>query len=254
MQFKLKLTKVEERNFLPLNYRYEISKAIVRLLNKGCSPSADKKMVRRMDELRTFTFGDLEFDDFIVHQESGLIEHNSEQVSLEVRFLIDPLEENMIKDLLLYQNIELGDCGYHISQVKSTEAIEFQDIMSYRCLCPLVLRGNDDCGSSNYLSPTDHTFSKSFKVNLIKKVLRSHPEIPALEDLDQYCPEFQFQLLTEPQKQGFKVRTSDDNQVDAIGYQFDFQMKASPILHELGFYEGFGLQHSMGLGFVEVIS
>ena len=39
-----------------------------------------------------------------------------------------------------------------------------------------------------------------------------------------------------------------------IGYQFDFQLKASPVLHELGFYEGFGLRHSMGLGFVEVIA
>src|SRR5690606_40224326 len=107
--------------------------------------------------------------------------------------------------------------------------------------------------SISFLSPRDTILNQFLKVALITRLLREHPEVSGLKDLDQYSPECQFRLLSEPKKAGFHIQCDGSCQ-NIVGYQFDFQLKASPVLHELGFYEGFGLTHSMGLGFVEVLA
>jgi len=252
MQFKLKLRKIKESGFLPLNYRYGFTQAVSDLLEKAMAyHGAADPIYFRNQVSKSFTFDNFKFDSYEIHHQEERILHRGKELSLEIRFLIQ--DEAFIKKTLLGQQIELGESSYKISGVQSVPPIDFGDVMVYRCICPISLVASSGSGSISFLSPTDQKFHKSFKVNLIKRLLQSHPEVSGLRDLDQYCPEFQFQLLTEPKEKGFNIKANGSFQ-NVIGYQFDFQLKASPVLHELGFYEGFGLQHSMGLGFVEVIA
>ena len=254
MQFQLKLTKGEGRSILPLSYRYGFSRAISNLVDKtiGNNQALGRSGFRNRIA-KSFTFGNFNFDTHEIRHQEQLIVHQGNEVILDIRFLIDDDEEDLIKEMFLDQHITVGDTAYEVSQIKSKPTIDFQDVMAYRCLCPISLATNCPSGNPSFLSPKDKGFHKSLKIDLIKRLLRSHPEMWGLQDLDQYCPEFQFQLLTEPKKKGFNIKTKGSFQ-HVIGYQFDFQLKASPVLHELGFYEGFGMQHSMGLGFVEVIA
>src|SRR5690606_5340165 len=254
MQFKLKLIKEDKSGVLPTNYRYGFSKAVSSVIDHGIAnhPFVTSTNCRSADT-QSFTFGNFTFDFYQLQQQEGLIVHQGKEANVEIRFLVDDEEEDWIRKTLMNQRITLGDSSYHISKIETVAPIEFQDVMAYRCLCPLSLVKNSPSGNRYFLSPKDKDFPKSLKIDLIKRLLRSHPEVSGLENLDQYCPEFQFQLLSEPKEKGFNIK-SNGNFQSVIGYQFDFQLKASPILHELGFYEGFGLQHSMGLGFVEVIA
>ena len=254
MQFQLKLTKGEGRSILPLSYRYGFSRAISNLVGKASGNNQTPDCSSFRDRISTsFTFGNFTFDtNEILHQEE-LIFHQGNELTLEIRFLIDDDEEDLIKEMFLNQHITVGDTTYEISQINAKPTIDFQDVMVYRCLCPISLIKNNPSGSTLFLSPKDKGFHKSLKIDLLKRLLRSHPEMSGLQDLDQYCPEFQFQLLSEPKEKGYNIKTNCSFQT-VIGYQFDFQLKASPVLHELGFYEGFGLGHSMGLGFVEVLA
>jgi CRISPR-associated endoribonuclease Cas6 len=252
MQFELKLTKEKRRSALPLNYRYGFSKAVSKLMDKGIAhhPIADSADFQNRVS-KSFTFGNFSFDSHEIHKKDKKILHLGEEAAVEIRFLIDDKYEDRIKRFLLRQQFDLG--RYEISSIRSLSPIDFQDVMAYRCVCPISLVIKCPSGNTSFLSPEDQYFNTCLKVHLIKRLLRFHPEVTGLEDLEQYCPEFKFQLLSEPKEKGFHIKSNDGVQ-NVIGYQFDFQLKASPVLHELGFYEGFGLQHSMGLGFVEVIA
>lgn len=254
MQFKLNLTKGKSGSALPLNYRYDFYKDISRLIDRGIKhhPTANPSDFGN-GVSNSFTFGNFHFDSYEIHHQEERIVHHGREFSLEIRFLIEDEEEGFIKNSLLGQQVQLGDTSYKISSLKSVPPIEFQDVMVYRCMCPISLIAKCPSGAINFLSPDDKNFNNTLKIDLIKRLLRSHPEMSGLKDLDQYCPEFQFQLLSEPKEKGMNIKSNGTSQ-SVIGYQFDFQLKASPVLHELGFYEGFGLQHSMGLGFVEVIA
>lgn len=254
MQFKLKLIKEKNGDTLPMNYRYEFSKAVSKLMEEAIARHGDVVPMHFHTQIcKSFTFGNFTFDFYQIHQQEGHIVRQGREAAVEIRFLVDDEEENLIKKALLLQRITLGDTSYQISQIETVPLIDFQDVMAYRCLCPISLVNSSPSGNRGFLSPKDRDFHKSLKIDLIKRLLRSHPEVSGLENLDQYCPEFKFQLLSEPKEKGFNVK-SNGSFHSVIGYQFDFQLKASPVLHELGFYEGFGLQHSMGLGFVEVIA
>ncbi len=80
------------------------------------------------------------------------------------------------------------------------------------------------------------------------------PQIQGLKDLDNYCPEIRFELMNEPQKRGIIMQTQFDETIEGIGYKFEFKVRASPILQELGYFGGFGSKNVLGFGCVEVIS
>src|SRR5690606_29277725 len=139
--------------------------------------------------------------------------------------------------------------------VQAVPPIDFQDVMVYRCKGPISLASSCPSGDTCVLSPRHESLKHFLQIDLIQRLLHCSPEVSDYneDDLDQYCPEFQFELLSERKEEGFNVKANDAFQ-SVVGYQFDFQLKASPVLHEIGFYNGFGLQQSMGLGFVEVIA
>ena len=260
MQFKLQLSQSKGRCFLPFNYQYELSQAISRLLEKA-EPFNNPLLSRNCIAYESngcgpFTFSQLKFDGFLLHQQNQRIEHIGQHATLEIRFGDDNAAWGSIKKMLLYQQIVLGDIPYQVSKMEVVSPVEFNDVMFYRCLTPLSLlaksRGHE--GDAKYLSPSDEGFHKIFKENLLQRLLRFQPEFQSLKELDRYCPEIQFELLNEPKRKGITLKRSVEEPLDIIGYQFDFKLKASPILHELGYYEGFGSQSALGFGYVEVLS
>ncbi len=255
MQFKLTLRKENKTGALPVNYRYDFYKNISALIDRSIAlQDVPFSSDFRNRVVSSFTFGLFDFDAYEIREQAQRVVHLGEDLSLEIRFLIEDQEEDFIQKALTNQQVLLGDTIYRIAAVKSVPPMDFQDVMDYRCMCPISLATHcPSSGSISFLSPRDQSFNDFLKVDLIKRLLRDHPEVSGLKDLGQYCPEFQFRLLSEPKKEGFHIQCDESCQ-SIVGYQFDFQLKASPVLHELGFYEGFGLTHSMGLGFVEVLA
>lgn len=255
MQFKIILNK-KKGGILPVNYRYDFYTAVSDLIVKVVDhyPVADPLDFRRR-VAKSFTFSNLNFDSYEIHHRQEVIAHRGKEVSLEIRFLIEDEEKTLIEKALQGQKITLGKTNYQIVTVQAVPPIDFQDVMVYRCKCPISLASSCPSGDTCFLSPRDESFKNFLKIDLIKRLLQCSPEVSDFneDDLDQYCPEFQFELLSEPKEKGFNVKANDAFQ-SVVGYQFDFQLKASPVLHEIGFYKGFGLQQSMGLGFVEVIA
>jgi CRISPR-associated endoribonuclease Cas6 len=98
-------------------------------------------------------------------------------------------------------------------------AVEFNDVMAYRCLTPLSLlaQSRDHGGGAKYLSPSDEDFHKLFKENLLRRLLRFQPEFQSLKELDRYCPEIQFELLNRPEKKGITLKRNAEEPLNIVG-------------------------------------
>src|SRR5690606_24815888 len=232
MQFTLQLTRSKGRCFLPFNYQYELSKTISRLLGSA-KPLNDVLLSQNCRGLEgngggSFTFSQLKFDAYLLHQRDQRIEHTGQHATLEIRFADDNAAWGSIKEKLLDQKVFLGDILYQVSKMEVMSPVEFNDVMAYRCLTPLSLlvKNRDREGGAKYLSPADEGFDKIFKENLLQRILRFQPEFQGLKELDRYCPEIQFELLNQPEKKGITLKRNEEESLDIVGYQFDFKLKA----------------------------
>src|SRR5690606_9254129 len=97
--------------------------------------AASLDLNKRISE--SFTFGNFAFDFYQIHQQEGLIVHQGTEAAVEIRFLVDDEEESLIKETLQFQWLTLAGTSYRISKIETVPLIDFQDVMAYRCLCPI---------------------------------------------------------------------------------------------------------------------
>src|SRR5690554_505486 len=104
MQFKLKLIKEKGRSTLPLNYHYAFFRIVSGLMEKCialCSAAEHPGFLDRFSS--SFIFGNFYFDSYEVNHQEELIVHRGYEATLDIRFLIDDEEEDVIKNILLGQ-------------------------------------------------------------------------------------------------------------------------------------------------------
>ncbi|ERM81493.1 hypothetical protein P872_10255 [Rhodonellum psychrophilum GCM71 = DSM 17998] len=262
MQFLLQLQRIGKSGFLPLNYQYELSSAIYKVLEQADAEYSQflhfEGYQYENKHYKPFTFSLLKFDNFIIHPEFNRLEHTGTNVTLDIRFAVDRAAEGFIRGLFLNQKIGLGDklsqVDYEVVRIEAAAPVYFSDEMQYSCLSPVFLSAVRKDGGADYLSPEDERYSCVFKTNLLRRFLSFHPEVVGLKDLDSYCPEISFSLIGKPKKKGITLKSFSEKPIKVIGYQFDFKLKASPILQELGYYGGFGSKNAMGFGCVGVLA
>src|SRR5680860_845049 len=145
MRFKIRLKRTSREKFLPINYQYELSSAIYKVIDRSDSEFSDflhsQGYLAHGKQFRLFTFSRLNFKGFTTIKEASRIEHYGEEVSFEISFLIDQAAEEFIKGLFLAQEITLGDkisrIDYLVSSIETIAPPVFKETMSYRCLSPI---------------------------------------------------------------------------------------------------------------------
>ncbi|WP_339708373.1 hypothetical protein, partial [Algoriphagus aquimarinus] len=93
MRFNIVLERTGTGKYIPINYQYELSSAIYRIVDQADSEFAEflhhHGYRANGRHFRLFTFSRLFFQGFKVVKESGRIEHYGSEVRLEVSFLVD---------------------------------------------------------------------------------------------------------------------------------------------------------------------
>src|SRR5690606_12335682 len=112
-------------------YQYELSKAISQLLEKA-EPFKNPLLSRNCRGYENngwgpFTFSQLKFDNFLLHQQDQKIEHTGQYATLEIRFAADNAARDSIKKVLFEQKLVLGDIPYQVSKMEIMSSVEFND-------------------------------------------------------------------------------------------------------------------------------
>lgn len=255
MRFRLTLELTDRtRNILPLNYQYELSAWIYRVIHSGSPEFStwlhNQGFTNDRKQFRLFTFSNLLIPKLQIVQDRLIIQ----SVHVELIISMFPLDmiQHFITGLFSDQELRLGDQQSQVPMkvivVEAVQEPEFSTRMSFRAVSPLLISLKlPDEKYARYLAPDHAEYATLFFRNLEEK-------LHAFEGLTENIPATPctFKLLSEPKKKGITIKTGTPEQTKLISYKFDFELSAPADLIRFGYYTGFGEKNSMGFGCAEV--
>lgn len=261
MRFKIHIHRISNSRFLPINYQYELSSLIYKIIHQGDSEFArflhEQGYMSGGKSFKLFTFSRLQFDRFQTYRDEQRIEHRGEMATFYISFLIDRAAEEFIKGLFMNQRFGLGDkisqVDYEVSSIEACSPPIFQERMHYRCLSPILIKQKRiEDGGENYLHPENEAYQDILLYNLSSKAQAMAVAVDTLP-LPENLPTVDFQPKGKVYKKGIKIKQHTAQATQLIGYMYEFELSAPTELHEIGYYAGFGHLGSQGFGCVEVM-
>jgi CRISPR-associated endoribonuclease Cas6 len=261
MQFQIRLACADERPVLPLNYQYELSAWIYRIIQHADADFAAFLHQRGYQtplhkSFKLFCFSQLDVPKRRIEGDRLHIE--CREVSFMIGFYVDRAAEEFIRGLFQQQRLRLGD---RLSQANFTvQTVEMRPLrlpadpnapVRVRLRSPLVVaRKRSDGQPDEYLHPTDPDFGRLLYTNLIDKyVAATGRPAPVWWDATR----FGYRALSaEPKSQLITIKSGTTAQTKVRGWRFEFELEAPRELIETGALAGFGRMNAEGFGFGEV--
>ncbi len=255
MQFKITLHCQDENPTIPINYQYELSAWIYKVIHHADAEYSTflhkhGHQTPSRKSFKLFCFSQLDVPRRRIEADRLIIE--SRDISFIIGFYLDRTAEEFVRGLFMQQNLRLGD---RVSQarfvVQSVEAIPIilsngPEPVPIRMRSPLVISRKRLDAQDEYLHPTAPDFGKFLFINLIDKYTAAtgYP-LPSWWDSSR----FSFRPLgQEPRSKLIKIKSDTDAQTKVKGYLFDFELDAPRELVEVGLLAGFGRMNGEGFG------
>jgi len=274
MRFKLTLKITGHGKLLPINYQYELSSWIYKVIGQ-----ADQEFSAFLHQqgyalghkkFKLFTFSPLDIRPFRVHQKTERIEIVGHQVQLTISFMIDRAAEEFVKGLFMNQRLGLGDkhsqVDFEVTQVESLAPgrrglapplfWETLPRQRYRALSPICISVKKDHSPyPQYLSPHDAEYEGFFVKHLKEKWTAHQKNLSTAGDFLQVADTNQISLKIlskKPRSRLVKLKANTPDETRVRGWLFEFELTAPVEIQELGYYAGFGEKNSMGFGMTEI--
>ena len=260
MRFRLTLEVNEQifGNIIPLNYQYEQSAAIYKILH-----SADEEFAHWLHEngyqtvtgknFKLFTFSRFKIDKRSVLAEEQRIQILSDTVEWQISFLPEKSTQSFVEGLFRRQTFEIGDRKSAVQfVVRSVEVLPspcYSDEMSFATLSPLCIKYRNDRGGIDYLSPMD----VRAKFLLVKGLLDRY-RAAYQKELPCAIEECEFEVLNEPKSVLVTIKAGTAQQTRVRGYMVQFKLKAPAELLQLMYESGAGNLCAQGFGCLRVLN
>jgi len=260
MQFNLTLRCLDEKPVLPVNYQYELSAWIYKVLqNADAEYSAflhGRGYTTGRKSFKLFCFSQLQAAQYRIEGDRLLL--RSREARLRIGFYLDRAAEEFVRGLFSEQQFRLGD---RISQARlSVQTVEMVPLHLYdgplriRMRSPIVVaRKRPDSLPDEYLHPDDPDFAPLLFLNLLEKYrAATGTEPPAWWDSSRFG--YHIAPDREPRSKLITIKTGTAAQTRVKGWMLDFLMDAPRELVEVGILAGFGKENAQGFGCGEVVA
>lgn len=255
MRFELNLlvNKNERGTLLPINYQYELSAWIYKVLNEGDPIFSEwlhfKGYKSKEKPFKLFTFSNLIIP---IYQISGnRINILSNSVKLIISFLPDEAISPFITGLFKERRAIIGDkfsqVAFEVSEIISLPKIEIRERMTFKTLSPIFVDEEDPIqGYPKHIAPDAENYSQLIHSNLLEKYRAFNNR----EVVDNY-PETKIRIIGQPRSKLIEIKSGTPQMTKIRAYNFTFEITGSQELIEIGYYGGFGRLGSQGFGCVE---
>ena len=254
MRFKLNLSMINRKqNILPVNYQYELSAWIYKVINQSNPAFAEwlhnKGFSDAKKQFRLFTFSNLNVRHREIAGDRLLIK--SDPVELIISTLPGETIQHFMSGIFRDREFTLGDriskVGFKIDSIEAIPAPTFTSEMIFRSLSPIfVSRKVAGHKYAQYLSPNNEGYLELIINNLKEK----HRIFTGLKyNSDDHDTELE--ILSPPKQKGIAIKVNTLQASKLVGYHYNFKIKADIELLRMGYYCGFGEKNSMGFGCCE---
>lgn len=257
MRFKLTL-KVEKSlygNQLPINYQYEQSGVIYKMLFDASQEYStwlhDNGYQLNGKQFKLFTYSQLEIPQYQIDKQKGRFIIKSDIVHWYISFLPEQSTEKFIQGVFMNQSFDLGDrwsrVHFQIQQVELQPAPDLTGEASFETLSPLCLSKREEDGRTTYLPPIGDYAQQSIYSSLTNRYEAFYGK-PYAGPSD-----FHFTLLSDPKPKLIKVKADTPQETQVKGYLCRFRLTTDLALMKILYETGVGVKGSQGWGMVKVI-
>ena len=254
MRFHLSL-KVERQVFgnkLPINYQYELSAWIYRIIAQGDRLYAEwlhqNGYADKHRNFRLFVFSNI-YSPGIKNENDRLLFH-SDKASFYLSLLPEKSTEAFIKGIFREQEFTLGDrvskVQFAVQQVELTPPPDFSKSVVFKTLSPVVVSaGQEDRQHARYVNPGEESYGQLIINNLIEKY-RLYYQKPFEGDTD-----FKFERLSPFRSKLIRIKAGTKEETKVRGFNYSFRLEADRELLKVMYEAGLGEKNAQGFGCVE---
>lgn len=255
MRFKL-LLEIQPQlmgRAIPINYQYELSTVIYRILSKADQTYAtwlhDNGFVVDGKHFKLFTFSRLIVPKYGIDKERQRLVINSDSVEWHIGFLPEKSTQQFIQGVFCDQNFQIADrisgAGFAVCEVQVMQSLAYVPVMEFQTLSPICISQCNEQGKTDYLSPDAPNFAKGLLTGLLAryKALYGH-------DYDGDAS-IDFQLLGKAKPVLVKIKAGTPAQTFVKGYQCRFRLALPEELMRIAYEGGLGEKCSLGFGMIK---
>lgn len=258
MRFKLilQVLKQDLGNELPINYQYELSSAIYKILSKSNASYShwlhENGFIADNKRFKLFTFSHLVIPNFKINKERQRLIILSDIIEWYISFLPEKSTQKFIEGVFMQQSFQIGDkistINFAVREVQALPPIHYKQEMYFDTISPICISHRVTYDKTNYLSPTDSKFS----VGLLTGVLARYKAF-FNKDYDGELL-YRFTLLSSPKSALLKIKANTPQQIFVKGYRFRFKILLPEELMRIMYESGVGEKTSIGFGMVKEIN
>ena len=258
MRFKL-ILEINKRAFgnkLPINYQYEQSAAIYKILSGADDAYASWLHDNgfRLESGKTFklfTYSRFHIEEYRIIRNMERLQIFSDTVEWQVGFLPEKSTEKFIQGVFQDQVFEIGDTKSVVQFiVRSVEVMpepNYSERMVFATMSPLCLKLRRSDGKMDYLSPTDARASFLLFNGLFDKYKLFYGK-----DCSYTFSECKMKVLDTPKSALIKVKAGMPEETRVRGFMCKLEMEAPVELMRLMYEGGAGSLNSQGFGCLRV--
>lgn len=256
MKFKLKLytDKSAFGNILPINYQYELSAIIYRILSYGDEKYShwlhSNGFTRELKQFKFFNYSPLLVKSYKAVSDRLYI--YSDTVDWYITFLPDKSTEAFIRGIFTDRVFQLGDkqskVQFKVESIEALAPVEYQPEMTFQSVSPICIVRREPNGSNTYLSPIDKDAPNLILYSLKEKYQVWHNK-PFTGDLSAY----HFEVLDSPKPKLITLKAGTPEESKIKGHICRFKIRLSQELMEILFETGIGSKGSQGFGMVRIV-
>jgi len=258
MRLQLTLDITGKNNVLPINYQYELSSWIYKVLNFGDKDFTDwlheKGFVSEKKRFKLFTFSNLRVENHRVEGDRLVLGNG--KASVIVSFYPVEMFEPFVMGIFKERQFGLGDkrsaVDFVVSQVEKLPEPGFKDDMAFSSISPIHVAWRNDGGRIEHLAPDHPRYEELLFGNLYSKyeAYQQYKEAP-VEAFD--LKECRFEATNTPKRKVITIKSNTVQQSKIAAYSFNFRVQAPVPLSRIMYYCGAGKANSQGCGCCEVM-
>lgn len=245
---------------LPINYLYELSAVIYRILASGNEAYAEwlHENGFRLEtgkQFKLFTFSRLKPEKFRILRQSNQLELLSDKVVWQISFLPEKSTQKFIEGLFQKRFFEVGNRQSVVQfQVESVEMLPsplFTDTMTFETLSPISVSQRLEDGRDYY--PQDgEEFSTSdwVRERLLKNLLDKY-EVSEGKTFEGK-PYFNMMTLSEPKSTLVTIKAGTPQETKVRGFLCKLALHCPAELMRIAYESGLGEGNSQGFGCLEL--
>lgn len=255
MRLKILLEQTRPNQLIPINYQYYLSSFIYNTLESSDSEYSkwlhDNGFKSGNKAFKFFTFSLLALKDW--EQKNGYIKIKSPRIEFKISLYTQKTAEKFVIGMFQNKSVEIFDrntrANFKIKTIEAEPEPEIRDTMKFRAKSPIAIKQNRKSEDEDiYISPDHPNFTELMKKNLEEKYVAkcmTENERINIKGIDE------INILGEHKGKLIKIREGDYSETCVKGYFCTFEIKGNPEIIKLGYDTGFGINNSLGFGFVE---